>query len=111
MAIVPIGPEISRSAPIIVDMQNDFLHRDGSFSHIVREHPEVKIDMPFLIPNGKRLADAFRAAARPVVYLAQVLKPDYSDAAFRIGVWESSLRAPTARIVSREPGEHRSSMT
>jgi ureidoacrylate peracid hydrolase len=41
--------------------------------------------MPFLIgtiPNVKRLADAFRAAGRPVVYLAHVLKPDYSDAAF-----------------------------
>jgi ureidoacrylate peracid hydrolase len=41
--------------------------------------------MPFLIgtiPNVKRLADAFRVAGRPVVYLAHVLKPDYSDAAF-----------------------------
>jgi nicotinamidase-related amidase len=67
-------------------MQNDFLHRDGNFSHIAREHPEFSIDMPFLvgtIPNVKRLADAFRAAERPVVYLAHVLKPDYSDAAFR----------------------------
>ncbi len=37
----------------------------------------------------KRLADAFRAAGRPVVYLAHVLKPDYSDAAFpywRVGI-------------------------
>jgi nicotinamidase-related amidase len=59
--------------------------RDGNFSHIAREHPEANIDMPFLIgtiPNVKRLADAFRAARRPVVYLAHVLKPDYSDAAF-----------------------------
>jgi ureidoacrylate peracid hydrolase len=48
--------------------------------------------MPFLIgtiPNVKRLADAFRTAGRPVVYLAHVLKPDYSDAAFpywRVGI-------------------------
>jgi nicotinamidase-related amidase len=37
----------------------------------------------------KRLAEAFRAAGRPVVYLAHVLKPDYSDAAFpywRVGI-------------------------
>jgi ureidoacrylate peracid hydrolase len=37
----------------------------------------------------KRLADAFRAAGRPVVYLAHVLKPDYSDASFpywRVGI-------------------------
>jgi ureidoacrylate peracid hydrolase len=69
----------------------DFLHRDGSFGQVAREHPEFNIDIPFLtgtIPNVKRLADAFRAAGRPVVYLAHVLKPDYSDAAFpywRIG--------------------------
>ncbi len=79
------GPEIDRSALIIVDMQNDFLHPDGAFAHIAREHPEANIDMPFLrgtIPQVSRLADAFRAAGRPVVYLAHVLKPDYSDAAF-----------------------------
>jgi ureidoacrylate peracid hydrolase len=86
------GPDIGNSALIIVDMQNDFLHRDGNFSHIAREHPEFSIDMPFLIgtvPNVKRLADAFRTAGRPVVYLAHVLKPDYSDAAFpywRVGI-------------------------
>jgi ureidoacrylate peracid hydrolase len=86
------GTDIGKSALIIVDMQNDFLHRDGNFSHIAREHPEFSIDMPFLvgtIPNVKKLADAFRAAERPVVYLAHVLKPDYSDAAFpywRVGI-------------------------
>ena len=50
------GPNIDKSAFLIVDMQNDFLHRDGNFSHIAREHPEAKIDMPFLIgtiPNSK----------------------------------------------------------
>jgi nicotinamidase-related amidase len=43
--------------------------------------------MPFLvgtIPNVKRLADAFRTAEKPVVYLAHVLKPDYSDAALSV---------------------------
>ncbi len=41
--------------------------------------------MPFLvstIASIKRLAAAFRTAGRPVVYVAHVLKPDYSDAAF-----------------------------
>jgi ureidoacrylate peracid hydrolase len=96
MRAAGIGPDIDKSALIIVDMQNDFLHRDGSFSHIAREHPEFGIDMPFLIgtlPNVKRLADAFREAGRPVVYLAHVLKPDYSDAAFpywRVGIEPTS---------------------
>ena len=96
MPVVGKGPNIDKSALLIVDMQNDFLHRDGSFSHIAREHPEANIDMPFLIgtiPNVKRLAAAFRAAGRPVVYLAHVLKPDYSDAAFpywRVGIEPAS---------------------
>src|SRR5215471_18243242 len=96
MKMASFGSDISKSALVIVDMQNDFLHRDGSFSHIAREHPEAKIDMPFLIgtiPDVKRLADAFRAAGRPVVYLAHVLKHDYSDAAFpywRVGIEPAS---------------------
>jgi ureidoacrylate peracid hydrolase len=96
MTAVAKQAEINRSALIIVDMQNDFLHRDGSFGHIALDHPEFNIDMPFLtgtIPNVKRLADAFRAVERPVVYLAHVLKPDYSDAAFpywRIGIEPAS---------------------
>lgn len=96
MQAVSKGPDIDRSALLIVDMQNDFLHRDGSFSHIAREHPEANIDMRFLvgtIPNVKGLADAFRAAGRPVVYLAHVLKTDYSDAAFpywRVGIEPAS---------------------
>jgi nicotinamidase-related amidase len=87
---------IGKSALIIVDMQNDFLHRDGNFSHIAREHPEAT-DRPAVSnrnhPQCERLADAFRAAGRPVVYLAHVLKPDYSDAAFpywRVGIEPTS---------------------
>ena len=85
MQTAPNGPEIDKSALLIVDMQNDFLHRDGSFGHVARVNPEAKIDIPFLtgtIPRVKRLADAFRAAGRPVIYLPHVLKPDYSDATF-----------------------------
>jgi nicotinamidase-related amidase len=96
LATASSGPDIRKSALIIVDMQNDFLHRDGDFSHMAREHPEFGINMPFLtgtIPNVKRLGDAFRAAGRPVVYLALALKRDYSDAAFpywRVGIEPAS---------------------
>jgi hypothetical protein len=33
------GPQIDKSALIIVDMQNDFLHRDGSFSTLLGRIP------------------------------------------------------------------------
>jgi len=92
MTSANMGPDFYRCALIIVDMQNDFVHSDGSFSYMAREHPEAAIDLQFLmgtIPHVRRLADAFRAAGRPVVYVAHTLKPDYSDAAFpywRIGM-------------------------
>ena len=39
MVTVVKGAEIDRSALIIVDIQNDFLHPDGGFAHIARvEH-------------------------------------------------------------------------
>jgi ureidoacrylate peracid hydrolase len=85
MLMGPTGPDIGKSALVIVDMQNDFVHPDGGFAHLARERPEAQIDMPFLmstISHVKRLADAFRRASRPVVYVTQVLRPDYSDAAF-----------------------------
>jgi len=85
MATTKAGPDIAQSALIIVDMQNDFVHPEGGFAHRARENPEAKIDLPFLmgtVPHVKRLIDAFRKAGRPVIYIAHVLKPDYSDAQF-----------------------------
>ncbi len=79
------GSDISKSALIIVDMQNDFVHPDGEFGILSKTHPERNIDFEFLsspIANVKRLAQAFREAGRPVVYIAHVVKEDYSDAAF-----------------------------
>lgn len=85
MTTSPTGPDIDRSALIIVDMQNDFVHPEGGFAHRARENPEAKIDLPFLmgtVPYAKRLAESFRRAGRPVVYIAHILKSDYSDAQF-----------------------------
>jgi ureidoacrylate peracid hydrolase len=93
MEIVAKGPEIEKSALIVVDMQNDFVHADGSFACKSREVPEAEIDMQFLmgtISQVKRLVSAFRHAGRPVVYIAHVLKADYSDA--RVPYWRFGIR-------------------
>jgi nicotinamidase-related amidase len=39
MASTVMGPDISKSALIIVDMQNDFVHPNGGFGHLARENP------------------------------------------------------------------------
>jgi len=44
-----MGPEIHKSALLIVDMQNDFVHPEGGFAQMAREAPEAGIDMPFLM--------------------------------------------------------------
>src|SRR5262245_30617744 len=98
MTVATMGPEIGKSALIIVDMQNDFLHPGGSFGTRARAAPGAGIDMPFLvgtIPQVKRLVEAFRKAGRPVVYIAHVLKRDYSDAQFpywRLGLTPAGNR-------------------
>ena len=114
-------PEIGRSALIIVDMQKDFLHPDGYVAHRARENPNSTVDMPFLIgaiPQAARLAAAFRQAGRPVVYLAHVVKPDYSDAQFpywRLGlprggdrtfIVEGSWGAQIVDDLEPQDGEH-----
>ena len=112
MEIAMMGPEIGKSALIIVDMQNDFVHPEGSFAHVAREAPEAEIDMPFLmgtIPHVKRLADTFRKAGRPVVYIAHVVKPDYSDGSGPIGV-SGCILATSAPSSSRAPGARKLSM-
>ena len=46
-------PNIEKSTLLLVDLQNDFLHRRGELqryrSHIARENPDAQIEMPLLI--------------------------------------------------------------
>lgn len=78
-------PDISSSALIVVDMQNDFVSEGGYFDRMAKEHPEAGIDSEFLastVPNIRRLLEAFRGERRPVVYIKHVLESDYLDACF-----------------------------
>ena len=115
MAMAIKGAEIDRSALIIVDMQNDFLHRDGSFGHVAREHPEFNIDIPFLtgtIPNVKKAGGCIPGSGKTGrVSCARAEARLFRRSLSPIGVSELSLRAATARIVWRARGERRSSMS
>jgi nicotinamidase-related amidase len=76
--MMPVGPDITTSALIIVDMQNDFVHRDGAFGRRAREDAAARIDIDFLastIPNVRRLAEAFRHHSRPVPYWRHHRRP------------------------------------
>lgn len=85
-------PDPARTALIIVDMQNDFVHPDGGFARCARENPERGWDMAFLmgtIPHVRRLLNAFRSAGRPVVYIITTHDPAYADAEWPH--WRSGL--------------------
>ena len=72
-----------KPALIIVDMQNDFVHKDGYIALMMKTHPSF--DLEFYaspIPYIKRLAASFRAAGKPVIHVTMVLRADYSDACF-----------------------------
>lgn len=52
METAATGPDISKSALIIVDMQNDFVHPDGGFAQRARDMPERRWDIPFVMRTG-----------------------------------------------------------
>lgn len=77
--------DVSSSALIVVDVQNDFVSEGGYFDRMAKKHPESGVDREFLastIPNIRRLVEAFRAAGRPVLYVKHVVEADYLDATF-----------------------------
>jgi ureidoacrylate peracid hydrolase len=73
-----------KQALLIVDMENDVI-KEGGYNHSLVKDGIIPIDFEFYaspIPNVKRLAEAFRAAGKPVIYITLELRPDYSDACF-----------------------------
>jgi nicotinamidase-related amidase len=52
------GPEIGKSALVIVDMQNDFVHPDGGFGHIAREMTNLLPSKVSTLSSRKVSADS-----------------------------------------------------
>ena len=64
---VPTGPEIAKSALIIVDMQNDFVHPEGGFAHRARENPPKESYGPtFTICQDAPEVEVQDSSAQPV---------------------------------------------
>lgn len=64
------------SALLIIDMQNAFIHREGSLSKMGLDTSRTSI----VIEPIKQLKKEFKAQNRPVIYIQHVHRPDRTDA-------------------------------
>jgi ureidoacrylate peracid hydrolase len=64
----------SAPALLVVDMQNGFCHKQGSFAKLGLQSEPTKI-----VPHISELRSAFRAANLPVFFLRTGYNADYSD--------------------------------
>jgi len=86
------------TALIVVDMQNGYLHPEGSFARLWPEAAKKNVESPLVIrdpieagkqfdltllrraiPGSGRLIGAAREVGVPVIYLTYVYRPDYRD--------------------------------
>ena len=85
------------TALIVVDMQNAYLHPDGSFARLFsKSSPGVPIDLALLrrsIAGCARLIDSARSAGVPIVYLTYVYRADYKDGGVLIDEINPALRS------------------
>ena len=83
-------PKLTRdnTALVVVDMQNAYLHPEGSFARLWGRMAErggesaSQLDLRLLrraIPGCAQLLAAARAAGVPVIYLTYVYRSDYRD--------------------------------
>ena len=108
--------DLSRTALMIIDMQNDFLHPDG----FVMKHKSLlgfKAElMASSIPNVCRLLDEARAKSLKAIHIFGAWEPDFSDAAIPISLpleieeknllIKGSWGAEIIKELTPEKGEH-----
>jgi ureidoacrylate peracid hydrolase len=92
---------VSRSALLVVDMQNFFLDP---------ESPTYTCGGPAVMPNIKRLIGAFRKAGRPVIYTCHVHGADGLDAGIMKWWWqgmciEGTPESMVHNEIAPRPGE------
>jgi ureidoacrylate peracid hydrolase len=64
----------SAPALVVIDMQNGFCHKRGSFAKM-----GIQSDPTAIIPRINQLRSAFHAASMPVFFVRTVYNADYSD--------------------------------
>jgi len=74
----PFDLDPTRTAVLVVDMQNDFGSPGGMFERAGVDISSIQA----IVPNVATVLSAARGAGIPVTYLKMAFKPDLSDAGF-----------------------------
>lgn len=72
----PIAIDPSKTAVLVIDMQNDFGAKGGMFERAGIDISGIRA----VIPHVQAVLAAARAASLPIIYLKMAFKPDLSDA-------------------------------
>ena len=72
----PVQADLSRSALLIIDMQNDFLSEDGWFATSRNADVSALSDV---ITQINALSGAFRASGAPVIHINWAVRPDVAN--------------------------------
>ena len=70
--------DFSKSARVIGNMENDFIHPEGWFVKHHKWTPQEKAALlNSVVPNIEKLSQAARRVGRPMIYIQHVLRADY----------------------------------
>ena len=93
---------LSSSALVILDVQEDYLEARGSLKQVGLK-PIEKDQREVLISNCQRLMEETRSSGRPVVYVQTVFRSDFADCFFPLE-WRRHLDPASPVLVEGSPG-------
>lgn len=94
----PMTLHPGRTALLVIDMQNAFLHPEGSCARLGLDHTALARSLP----GVSRLVAAAREARMPIVYTRFVYRADYRDGGIVTGVLLPALRENHALAAGSE---------
>ncbi|MGH7846923.1 MAG: isochorismatase family protein [Candidatus Binatia bacterium] len=93
---------LSSSALVMLDVQEDFLEARGGLKQVGLE-PIGKEQRGVLISNCQRLAEEARSAGKPVVYVQTAFRSDFADCFLPLE-WRKHLDPSSPVLVEGSPG-------
>ena len=97
------APVLAQAALLIVDVQADYLAADGALAR-AGKRPLTDEGVAGMAAQARRLAEAFRAQGRPVIWARTAFRADMADCAWGRGWAERWFGAAKGMLVEGTPG-------